>query len=94
MSITYSKNKGHFEISEENVIRSIVTNYSLMGELEYKAARLVLLTKISERKREGKNSLCIVRKCALPKLSPYRKRIAHINQVDVGETLFCQRGIF
>lgn len=61
MSITYSKNKGHFEISEENVIHSIVTNYSLMGEREYKAARLVLLTKISERKREGKTPcvLCV-----------------------------------
>ena len=93
MSITYSKNKGQFEISEENVIRSIVTNYSLMGERKYKAARLVLLTKISERKREGKNSLCIVRKCSLPKLSPYRKRIAHINQVDVGK-LYSVKEVF
>ena len=76
MSITYSKNKGQFKISEENVIRSIVTNYSVMGERKYKAARLVLLTKISEGKREGRTSLCIVRKCALPKLSPYRKLIA------------------
>lgn len=64
-----------------------------MRERKYKAARLVLLTKISERKREGKNSLCIVRKCALPKLSPYRKRIAHINQVDVGK-LYSVKEVF
>ena len=61
MSITYSKNKGHFEISEENVIRSIVTNYSLMGEREYKAARLVLLTKLAKESVKGKTPcvLCV-----------------------------------
>ena len=85
VSITYFKNKGQFDISEENVICSIVTNYSVMGERKYKGARLVLLTKISETKREGRTSLCIVRKCALPKLSSYRKLIAYINQIDVGK---------
>ena len=81
LSMTYSKNKGQFEISEGNVIRSIVTNYSV----KYKGARPVLLTKISEGKREGRTSLCMVCKSALPELSPYRKLIAHISQIDVGK---------
>lgn len=76
-----------FEISEENVIRCIATYYSagLMGKRKYKAVRLVLSTKASRRKRGGRTSLCIMHKCAVPKLSPYSKLIGYINQIDIGK---------
>ena len=87
MSKAYSKRVHLFENSEENVIRSVATYYSsgVMGKRKYKAVRLVLSTKTSKRKCGGRTSLCIMRKCAGPKLSPYNKLIGYINQIDFGK---------
>ena len=79
VSDAYSKSVRSFGISEENIIRSIATYYSagVMGKRKYKAVRLVLSTKTSKRKRGGRTSLCIIRNCAVTKLSPYSKLIGY-----------------
>lgn len=96
VSDAYSKSVQSFKISEENVICSIATYCSawVMGKRKSKAVRLVLSTKTSKRKHGGRTSLCIMHKCAVPKLSPYSKRIGYINQIDIGKKFFCRRGIF
>ena len=87
-SDTYSKNKRQFKISEENVIRSIPANDSVLGKRQDKAVRQVLSTKTSKRKRERRTSLCIVHKCAVPKLSSSSKLIALcISHISVNLTV-------
>ena len=87
VSKAYSKRVCSLENSEENVIRSVATYYSagVMGKRKYKAVRLVLSTKTSKRKDGGRTSLCIMHKCAVPKLSPYNKLIGYINHIDIGK---------
>ena len=85
-SDTYSKSKRQFKISEENVIRSIPANDSVLGKRQDKAVRQVLSTKTSKRKRERRTSLCIVHKCAVPKLSSSSKLIAYISHISVNLT--------
>ena len=82
-SNTYSKSKRQFKISEENVIRSIPAYGSALGKRQDKAVRQVLSTKTSKRKRERRTSLCIVHKCAVPKLSSSSKLIAYISHISV-----------
>ena len=79
-SNTYSKS---FKISEENVIRSIPAYDNVLGKRQDKAVRQVLSTKTSKRKRERRTSLCIVHKCAVPKLSSSSKLIAYISHISV-----------
>ena len=79
-SNTYSKS---FKISEENVIRSIPAYDNVLGKRQDKAVRQVLSTKTSKRKRERRTSLCIVDKCAVPKLSSSSKLIAYISHISV-----------
>ena len=86
-SDTYSKSKRQFKISEENVIRSIPANDSVLGKRQDKAVRQVLSTKTSKRKRERRTSLCIVHKCAVPKLSSSSKLIAYISHISVNVTM-------
>ena len=78
-----SKSKGKFEISEENIIRSIPGYDSVIEKA--KGLRLCgcLSTKPNKRKREGRTSLCIVHDCTVPKLSPYSKLIADISHFSV-----------
>ena len=52
-----------------------------------KAVRQVLSTKTSKRKRERRTSLCIVHKCAVPKLSSSSKLIACISHISVNLTV-------
>ena len=82
-SNTYSKSKRQFKISEENVIRSIPAYDNVLGKRQDKAVRQVLSTKTSKRKRERRTSLCIVHKCAVPKLSSSSKLIAYISHISV-----------
>ena len=86
-SNTYSKSKRQFKISEENVIRSIPAYGSALGKRQDKAVRQVLSTKTSKRKRERRTSLCIVHKCAVPKLSSSSKLIAYISHISVNPTV-------
>ena len=86
-SDTYSKSKRQFKISEENVIRSIPAYESVLEKRQDKAVRQVLSTKTSERNRERRTSLCIVHKCAVPKLSSSSKRIAYISHILVNPTV-------
>ena len=83
-SNTYSKS---FKISEENVIRSIPAYDNVLGKRQDKAVRQVLSTKTSKRKRERRTSLCIVHKCAVPKLSSSSKLIAYISHISVNPTV-------
>ena len=84
-SNTYSKS---FKISEENVIRSIPAYDNVLGKRQDKAVRQVLSTKTSKRKRERRTSLCIVHKCAVPKLSSSSKLIAYISHISVNPTVW------
>ena len=79
-SNTYSKS---FKISEENVIRSIPAYDNVLGKRQDKAVRQALSTKTSKRKRERRISLCIVDKCAVPKLSSSSKLIAFFSHISV-----------
>ena len=87
-SNTYSKSKRQFKISEENVIRSIPAYGSALGKRQDKAVRQVLSTKTSKRKRERRTSLCIVHKCAVPKLSSSSKLIAYISHISVNQKVW------
>ena len=80
-SNTYSKSKRQFKISEENVIRSIPAYDSVLGKQQDKAVRQVLSTKTNKRKRERRTSLCIVHKCAVPKLSSSSKLQAGVDSL-------------
>ena len=84
-SNTYSKS---FKISEENVIRSIPAYDNVLGKRQDKAVRQVLSTKTSKRKRERRTSLCIVHKCAVPKLSSSSKLIAYISHISVNQKVW------
>ena len=70
----------------QNVIRSIPAYGSVLGKRQDKAVRQVLSTKTSKRKRERRTSLCIVHKCAVPKLSSSSKLIAYISHISVNPT--------
>ena len=71
----------------QNVIRSIPAYGSVLGKRQDKAVRQVLSTKTSKRKRERRTSLCIVHKCAVPKLSSSSKLIAYISHISVNLTV-------
>ena len=70
----------------QNVIRSIPAYDSVLGKRQDKAVWQVLSTKTSKRKRERRTSLCIVHKCAVPKLSSSSKLIAYISHISVNPT--------
>ena len=70
----------------QNVICSIPAYGSVLGKRQDKAVRQVLSTKTSKRKRERRTSLCIVHKCAVPKLSSSSKLIAYISHISVNPT--------
>ena len=63
---------------------------NVIGKRKDKAVRQVLSTKTSKRKRERRTSLCIVHKCAVPKLSSSRKLIAYayISHISVNPTVW------
>ena len=65
----------------------IPANDSVLGKRQDKAVRQVLSTKTSKRKRERRTSLCIVHKCAVPKLSSSSKLIAYISHISVNLTV-------
>ena len=60
----------------------------VIGKRKDKAVRQVLSTKTSKRKRERRTSLCIVHKCAVPKLSSRSKLIAYISPISVNPTVW------
>ena len=61
---------------------------SVIGKRKDKAVRQVLSTKTNKRKRERRTSLCIVHKCAVPKLSSSSKLIASISHISVNPTVW------
>ena len=69
-------------------IHSIPAYDSVLGKRQDKAVRQVLSTKTSKRKRERGTSLCIVHKCAVPKLSSSSKLIAYISHISVNPTVW------
>ena len=60
----------------------------VVGKRKDKAVWQVLSTKTSKRKRERRTSLCIVHKCAVPKLSSSSKLIAYISHISVNPTVW------
>ena len=82
----YNKKATEFEISSDNIKRSIATFYAsgVMGKRKYQSTRLALLMKSHENKQGKRTSVSICNGCKMPKLLTYGKLVEHLKQVDVG----------
>ena len=91
----YNQRVQEFEVSDENVLRSISTyfNKGVTGKRKYRSTYRTLSMKTCYKNERKQQERLAIMSCKVARLLPYHKLISHVKSIDIG-TIYSVREDF